>query len=45
MISTGVFRYFFFFFKCNIVNIKIILYFIGPLRQFFKELFVFQVHQ
>ena len=33
MISTGVFLYF--FFKCNIVNIKIILFFIGPLQQFF----------
>ena len=41
IISTGVFH---FFFKCNIVNIKIILFFVGPLEQFFK-LSVFQVHQ
>ena len=34
MISTGVFLYF--FKKYNIVNIKIILFFIGPLQQFFK---------
>ena len=34
MISTGVFLSFFFF-KCNIVNIKIILFFIGSLQQFF----------
>ena len=31
--STGAFLYF--FKKCNIVNIRIILFFIGPLQQFF----------
>ena len=35
MISTGIFVYFIFF-KYNIVNIKIILFFIGPPQQFFK---------
>ena len=33
MISPSVFLYF--FLKCNIVNVKIILFFVGPLQQFF----------
>ena len=39
---------FFFFFKKNPtlkLNIKIILFFISPLQQFFLYIFVFQVHQ
>ena len=28
-----------FIFKCNTVNIKIILFFIGPIQRFFKYLF------
>ena len=35
MISTGVFVYIVFK-KCNIVSIKIILFFIGPLQQLFS---------
>ena len=41
MISTGVFLYFFLQ-KYNIVNIKIILFFIGPLQQFFNNYLFFK---
>ena len=37
MISPGAFLYF--LKNCKIVNIKIILFFIGPLEQFFKYFF------
>ena len=43
MIYPGVFLYF--FKKCNIVNIVIVLFFIGPLQQFFLIIVIFQVHQ
>ena len=41
MISTGVFLSFFKR-KCNIVNNKIILFFIGSFQQFFNKYFFFK---
>ena len=44
MLNNDIYRCFsLFFFKCNNVNIKI-LFFIGLLHQFFKEIFVFQAY-